>query len=50
MSTHLLDHFSILKGCKRSVVPPVKNILPKASCDFLGRRRHGHHIEMASTY
>ena len=35
---------------KRSAVPPVKNIRPAASCDFLHRRSHGRHIKMASAY
>ncbi|WAR46300.1 ATP-binding protein [Methylomonas rapida] len=35
---------------KRPAVPPVKNIRPTASCDFLNRSRYGHHIEMASAY
>jgi len=35
---------------KRLAIPPVKNIRPAASCDFLIRRSHGHHIEMVSAY
>ena len=35
---------------KRPTAPPVKNIPPAASCDFLIRRRYGDHIEMASAY
>jgi len=36
--------------CKQSAIPPVKNHSAAASCDFLIRSRHGHHIEMASAY
>jgi len=35
---------------KRLAVPPVKNISPMASCDFLIRSGYGRHIEMASAY
>jgi len=43
------DRLKALEG-KRLAIPPVKNIRPAASCDFLIRRSHGHHIEMVSAY
>jgi len=43
------NHMTRIKS-KRLAIPPVKNIRPAASCDFLIRRSHGHHIEMVSAY